>query len=89
MKKETPGSHYTLSLHGAIYSHKPVYISAGQGSSLLNMQMYIAYIIIIALFASLCTHTFEADKFSIKQFSFIYFTVSVVRRWNEYEIVID
>ncbi len=32
---------------------------------------------------------FEAAKFSIKQFSLIYFSVSVVRQWNEYEIVTE
>ncbi len=32
---------------------------------------------------------FDAAKFSIKQFSFIYFIVSVVRQQNEYEKVIE
>ncbi len=39
----------------------------------------------------LCAHIlyFDAAKFSIKLFSLIYFTVSVVRQRNEYEIVIE
>ncbi len=40
----------------------------------------------------LCAHIylyFDAAKFSIKLFSFIYFTVSVVGQWNEYEIVTE
>ncbi len=32
---------------------------------------------------------FDAPKFSIKQFSLIYFTVSIVRQQNEYEKVIE
>ncbi len=32
---------------------------------------------------------FDAAKFSIKQFSLIYFTVSIVRQQNEYEKVIE
>ncbi len=51
--------------------------------------MYIYYLL-LDLLASLCPHTvayFDAAKFSIKQFSFIYFSVSVVRQWDEYEIV--
>ncbi len=51
--------------------------------------MYIYYLL-LDLFASLCPHTvayFDEAKFSIKQFSFIYFSVSVVRQWDEYEIV--
>ncbi len=32
---------------------------------------------------------FDAAKFSIKQFSLVYFTVSVVRQLDEYEIVTE
>ncbi len=32
---------------------------------------------------------FDAAKLSIKQFSLIYFTVSVFRQWDEYEKVIE
>ncbi len=46
--------------------------------------------LLLHLFASLCHILyFDAAKFSIKQFSFIYLTVSVVRQWNEYEIVTE
>ncbi len=35
----------------------------------------------------LCAHIlyFDAAKFSVKLFSLVYLTVSVVREWNEYE----
>ncbi len=62
-------------------------------SLLLNIQMYIAYIIFyLHLFPSLCPHTvlfFDAAKFSIKLFTFIYCTVSVVRQLNKYEKVTE
>ncbi len=46
--------------------------------------------LLLDLFASLCPYTvFDAAKFLIKQFSFIYFTVSVVRQQDEYEIVTE
>ncbi len=32
---------------------------------------------------------FDAAKFLIKQFSLVYLTVSVIRQWNEYEIVTE
>ncbi len=32
---------------------------------------------------------FDAAKFSIKQFSIIYFIVSVVRQWDKYEIMTE
>ncbi len=32
---------------------------------------------------------FDAAIFSIKLFSLVYFTVSVVRQWDEYEIVTE
>ncbi len=39
----------------------------------------------------LCAHIlyFDAAKFSVKLFSLVYLTVSVVREWNEYEIVTE
>ncbi len=53
--------------------------------------MYIAYIVYYYICFSLCAHIlyFDAAKFSIKQFSIIYFTVSVVRQRKEYEKVIE
>ncbi len=53
--------------------------------------MYIAYIVYYYICFPLCAHIlyFDAAKFSIKQFSFIYLTVSVFRQLNEYEKVIE
>ncbi len=53
--------------------------------------MYIAYIVYYGICLPSVPHTvyFDAAKFSIKLFSFIYFTVSVVRQQNEYEIVTE
>ncbi len=53
--------------------------------------MYMAYIVYYYICLPLCAHIlyFDAAKFSIKQFSFIYFTVSVVRQRNEFEKVIE
>ncbi len=53
--------------------------------------MYIAYIVYYYICLPLYAHTLylDAAKFSIKQFSLIYFTVSGVRQRNEYEKVIE
>ncbi len=53
--------------------------------------MYIAYIIYYCICFPLCAHIvyFDSAKFSIKLFLFIYFTVAVVRQWDEYEIEIE
>ncbi len=137
----------SLSLHWAIYLHKPVHIFTGQGSSssehgkctfirLIYIYIYIyafsrrfypkrltlhssdsfyiwsalafpgnrthdlgvanamlyqlsyrkAVFNIWFVCLSLCAHILylDAAKFSIKLFSFIYLTVSVVRQWNEW-----
>ncbi len=70
------------------YLHKPVYCRTGQ---LRTCKMYIAYIIHYCICFPLCAHIlfFDAAKISIKLFSFIYLTVTVVRQWDEYEIVIE
>ncbi len=48
------------------------------------------YYLLLHLFASLCHILyFDAAKFSVKLFSLIYFTVSVVRQRDEYEIVTE
>ncbi len=49
--------------------------------------MYIYYYICFPL----CVHLlyFNEAKFSIKQFSLVCFTVSVVRQRNEYEIMTE
>ncbi len=49
-----------------------------------------SYYLLLHLFASLCHILyFDAAKFSIKLFSFIYLTVSVVKQWGEYVIVTE
>ncbi len=49
-----------------------------------------SYYLLLHLFASLYHILyFDADKFSIKLFSLVYFSVSIVRQRNEYEIVIE
>ncbi len=50
--------------------------------------MYIYYLLLDLLPSLWHILYFDAAKFSIKQFSLIYLTVSVVRQRNEYEIVI-
>ncbi len=49
------------------------------------------YYLLIYICLPLCAHIlyFDAAKFSIKQFSLIYVTVSVVRQRNEYDVVIE
>ncbi len=48
------------------------------------------YYLLLHLFASLCHILyFDAAKFSIKLFSLVYFSVSVVRQWDKYEIVTE
>ncbi len=82
----------SLSLHWSIYWHKPVYMFAHRPAHFFwTCKMYIAYIVYYYICLHLCAHIlyFDAAKFSIKQFSLIYFTVSVVRQWNEYEKVIE
>ncbi len=52
-------------------------------------KMYSNYLL-LHLFLSLCHILyFDAAKFSIKPFSLIYFSVSIVRQRNEYEIVTE
>ncbi len=53
-------------------------------------KMYIAYIVYYYICLPLCAHIlyFDGAKFSMKQFSLICFTFSVVRQRNEYEKVI-
>ncbi len=61
-----------------------------QGSSSYENAKYtfiIYYYICFPIFAHILY--FDAAKFSIKLFSLVYFTVSVVRQRNEYEIVTE
>ncbi len=87
MKKRNTRFPLLLSLHRAIYLHKPVYIFAHRAALLLKMQnvhFIIYYYICFPIFAHILY--FDEAKFSIK---LVYFTVSVVRQWNEYEIVTE
>ncbi len=89
MKKEIQGSHSLFFTEQ--YLHKPVYIFTGQGSSLLLNMQHVRVLFIITFVSLSVPHIlyFDAAKFSIKLFSLIYLTVSVVRQWNEYEIVTE
>ncbi len=64
-----------------------------QDSSLLLKMQNVHLLFIIAFVCLSVPHTvvayFDGAKFSIKLFSFIYFIVSVVRQWDEYEIMTD
>ncbi len=60
----------SLSLHWAIYWHKPVYIICS--SLLLNMQVHLLFIIRFVCFSVSHTCFFDAAKFTIKQFSLVY-----------------
>ncbi len=90
MKKESPGSHYFSFLHWAINLHKPVYIFAWQGNS-SSEHAKCAFTLYYYIRLPLCAHIlyFDSAKFSIKLFWLVYFTVSVVRQRNEYEIVTE
>ncbi len=87
IKKEIPGTHYfsffTLS-NLLTQTCLPVYIFARQSSSLL-LNMQTVHLLFIIRFVCLY---FDAVKFS-KLFSLIYFTVSVVRQRDDYEIVTE
>ncbi len=96
MKKkniEIPGSYYFsfFALSNLLTQPcLPVYIFTRQGSSLLlnmqNVHLFFYYYICLPLCHILY---FDPAKFSIKLFSLIYLTVSVVRQRNEYEIVTE
>ncbi len=55
------------------------------------MQIAHAYIVYYYICFPLCAHILyiDAAKFSIKRFSYIYLTVSVVRQRDEYEMVTE
>ncbi len=64
--------------------------SQDRAALLLNMQN-VHLLFIITFVSPLCAHIlyFDEAKFSIKLFSLVYFTVSVVKQQNEYEIVTE
>ncbi len=82
MKKEIPGSHYFfLCTEQFTDTNLFTFLHTGQ-LFFWKCKMYIYYYICFPL----CAHIlyFDEAKFSIK---LVYFTVSVVRQRNEYEIV--
>ncbi len=97
MKKRTKKHQVPISslyLLWVIYWDKPVYIFARQSNSLLlNMQNVTFHLLFIITFVCLSVPQivayFYAAKLSIKLFSLIYFPVSVVRKWDEFEIVTE
>ncbi len=85
MKKYIQGSHYFSFF--ALFK----FLHTGQLTASEHANMYIAYIVYYYICLPLCANIlyFDTATFSIKKFSFIYFTVSVVRQQNEYEKVIE
>ncbi len=84
--KETPGSYY-FSFFALSYllTQTCLHFCTQASSLLLNMQN--AHLLFINTFVSHSVPTYcilTAAKFSIKLFSFIYFTPSVVRQRDEY-----
>ncbi len=92
MKKEMQGSHYFsfFALSNLLTQTCLHFCMTGQ-LFFSTCKMYIAFIVYYWICVPLCAQIlhFDAAKLSIKRFSFIYFTVSVVRQWNEYEKVIE
>ncbi len=90
MKKEIPGSHdFSVFALSNLLTNRFTFLHTGQLTS--SEHAKCAFIIYYYICFPLCAHIlyFDAAKFSIKQFSLIYFTVSVVRQWNEYEKVTE
>ncbi len=89
MKKEIPGFHY-FCLYTEQFTGTNLFQFLQDRAVLLNMQNVHLLFINIIFPLSVPTYLyFDAAKFSIKQLSFIYLTVSVVRQRNEYEIVTE
>ncbi len=90
MKKEIPGSHYFsfFALSNLLTQTCLHFCTQGSSSSEHAKCIYIIYYYICF---PLCAHMlyFDEAKFSIKLFSLVYFTVSVVRQQNEYEMVTE
>ncbi len=91
MKKEIPGSHYFsfFALSNLLTQTCLHFRTTGQLT--FSEHAKCTYIIHYYICFPLCAHIlyFDAAKFSIKLFSLIYLTVSVVRQRNEYEIVTE
>ncbi len=90
MIKEIPGSHYFsfFALSNLLTQTCLHFCTQGSSSSENAKCTFIIYYYICF---PLCAHIlyFDEAKFSIKPFSLVYFTVSVVRQRNEYEIVTE
>ncbi len=84
MKKEIPGSHYFF-LCTEQFTDTNLFTFLQDRAAVQNVHV-LSIIRFVCL--SLCAHIgllyFDAAKFSIKLFSLIYFTVSVVRQREEY-----
>ncbi len=90
MKKEIQGSYYfSFFARSNLLTQTCLHFCTQSSSS--SEHAKCTYIIYNYICLPLCAHIlyFDAAKFSIKQFSLIYFTVSVVRQRNEYEIVTE
>ncbi len=89
-KKRTEISSHYFSFFALSNYLTPVYISTRQGSSSTEQDKCI-FIIYYYICLLLCAHIlyFDAAKFSIKLFSLVYVSVSVVRQRDEYEIVTE
>ncbi len=91
LKKETPGQHHFsfFALSNLLTKTCLLFCRTGQLTSSEHAKW--TYIIYYYICFPLCAHIiyFDAAKFSIKQFSLIYFTVSFVRQRDEYEKVIE
>ncbi len=88
MKKEIPGSHYFF-LCTEQFTQTCLHFCTQGSSSSENAKC--TFIIYYYICLPLCAHILYFDEaiFSIKLFSLVYFTVSVVRQRNEYEIVTE
>ncbi len=89
IKNEIPGSHYFsfFALSNLLTQTCLNFCRTGQLTS--SEHAKCTCIIYYCICFPLCAHIvyFDAAKCSIKQFSLISFTVSVVRQWDEYEIM--
>ncbi len=90
MKKEIPGSYYfSFFALSNLLTNLFTFLHTGQLTSSENAKC--TFIIYYYICFPLCAHIlyFDEAKFSIKLFSLVYFTVSVVRQRNECEIVTE
>ncbi len=91
LEKEIQGSHYFtfFALSNLLTQTCLHFCRIGQLTS--SEPAKCIFIIYYYICLPLCAHIlyFDAAKFSIKLFLLVYFTVSVVRQQNEYEIVAE